>query len=127
MSPETLAGVDLMVARNEQEEALAIAIALREAVERPGEIAALATPDRALARRVGVELGRWGIRVDDSAGRPLDGTPPGVFARLLAEAALMPDAVRLLALLKHPLAGFGMKRCRLAARMLEMAAAENKK
>ena len=26
------------------------------------------TPDRALARRVAAELGRWGIEIDDSAG-----------------------------------------------------------
>ena len=34
-------------------------------------VAALVTPDRGLARRVAVELSRWGIDVDDSAGRPL--------------------------------------------------------
>jgi ATP-dependent helicase/nuclease subunit B len=47
-----MAGVTLMVARNEQEEATAIALALREAVETPGATAALVTPDRTIARRV---------------------------------------------------------------------------
>lgn len=118
-----LAGVGLAVARNEQEEALAIALAFRESVETPGTVAALVTPDRDLARRVAVELGRWGLQVDDSAGAPLDRLPPGIFARLVAEfAASDGDPVALLALLKHPLAAFGVSRpaCRRAARVLEM-------
>lgn len=122
-SDEAFDGVSLLVARNEQEEALAIAVALRESAESQSRVAALVTPDRTLARRVAVELGRWGIRVDDSAGQPLDTTVPGVFARLVAQAALTGDAVHILALLKHPLAAFGMPRfeCRRAARILEIA------
>ena len=121
---EALAGVSLMVARNEQEEALAIALALREAVETADTTAALVTPDRTLARRVAVELGRWGIAVDDSAGAPLDREPTGIFARLLVEAVTSEaDPVVLLSLLKHPLAAFGMDRqmCRRAARKIELA------
>ena len=117
-------GVTLLTARNEQEEATAIALALREAVETPGACAALVTPDRTIARRVAAELGRWGLAIDDSAGRPLDRLGEGIFARLLAEAALSDaDPVLLLALAKHPLAAFGMSRpqCRRAARMLEIA------
>ena len=85
-----------------EEEALAIAIALREAMETPGKTAALVTPDRALARRVLAALGRWNVPVDDSGGDALSDTPSGVFARLVAEAALegLPP-VTLLALLKH--------------------------
>jgi ATP-dependent helicase/nuclease subunit B len=88
-----------------QDEATAIALLLREALETPGATAALVTPDRRLARRVAVELGRWKIAVDDSAGEPLGATAPGAFLRLAAEAFeedLAP--VPLLALLKHPLA-----------------------
>lgn len=120
---EALGDVGLILARNEQEEALSIALAFREAVEKPDTIAALVTPDRNLARRVAVELGRWGLAVDDSAGAPLDRTPPGVFAKLAADVALSDgDPVALLALLKHPLAAFGMSRpaCRRAARTLEI-------
>ena len=57
-----------------------------------------------LARRVTAELDRWGLIPDDSAGRPLALTPPGVLLRLLAAlpgAPLTPEA--LLVLLKHPL------------------------
>jgi ATP-dependent helicase/nuclease subunit B len=91
-------------AANAEEEALAIAIALREVMEDPRRTAALVTPDRALARRVLAALARWGVPVDDSGGDSLADTPPGVFARLVAEVALGGVApVPLLALLKHPL------------------------
>jgi ATP-dependent helicase/nuclease subunit B len=85
-----------------EEEALAIAIALREAMETPGKTAALVTPDRALARRVLAALSRWNVPVDDSGGDALSDTPPGVFARLVAEAAIegLPPVI-LLAMLKH--------------------------
>jgi len=124
VDPAALAGVSLLVARNEQTEATAIALAMREAVETPGATAALVTPDRTLARRVAVELRRWQLTVDDSAPLRLAEAPHGVFARLLIEAALSDaDPVKLLALAKHPLAAFGMPRaeCRRAARTLELA------
>ena len=89
---------------NAEEETLAIALALRQAMETEGKTAALVTPDRALARRVMAALSRWSVPVDDSGGDALADTPLGVFARLVAEAALDGLApVRLLAMLKHPL------------------------
>jgi ATP-dependent helicase/nuclease subunit B len=97
-------GVELVSAADPAEEAAAIALVLREALEEPRKTAALVTPDRSLARRVASELERWGVTVDDSAGRPLSQTPPGIFLCLLAEAADEAFApVPLLALLKHPL------------------------
>src|SRR5262249_522777 len=60
--------VAVVEAANAGEEALAIAICLREAVETPHKTAALITPDRALARRVLAALERWKIAVDDSGG-----------------------------------------------------------
>jgi ATP-dependent helicase/nuclease subunit B len=95
-------------AANADEEALAIAVALREALEDPYKTAALATPDRALARRVIAALARWDVTVDDSGGDSLGETPAGRFARLIAEATLggLPP-VTLLALLKHPLFRLG--------------------
>ncbi|CAN5381975.1 double-strand break repair protein AddB [soil metagenome] len=93
------------------EEAQAIALALREALEEPGRTAALVTPDRALARRVSAHLARWGIEIDDSAGRPLSGEPSGTLLAILAEAAAQRFApLPLLALLKHPLVRFGDER-----------------
>ena len=94
----------MIEAANAEEEALAIAIALREAVETPDKTAALVTPDRGLAHRVLAALARWNVPVDDSRGEVLPETQAGVFARLVAEAALGGlTPVTLLALLKHPL------------------------
>ncbi len=90
-------------AANPEEEALAIAVALREAVH-DGRTAALVTPDRALGRRVHAALARWNIVAEDSGGDALADTPAGIFARLAADAALGGlEPVTLLALLKHPL------------------------
>lgn len=122
---EAFAGVSIIAARSEPEEALAIAIALRETLESPGATAALVTPDRNLARRVAAELTRWGLMVDDSAGVPLSQTPPAIFARLIAEVALGGfDPVTLVALMQHPLAAFGLGRAdaRRRARTLEIGA-----
>ena len=88
-------------------EALAIAVAMREA-RHLGKSAALVTPDRALARRVMAALTRWNLAFNDSGGDALMDTPSGIFARLAAEAAaggLEPPT--LLALLKHPLFRLG--------------------
>ncbi|HWG06081.1 MAG TPA: double-strand break repair protein AddB, partial [Beijerinckiaceae bacterium] len=63
-----LEGISLIEADDERDEALALAIALREVLERPGATAALVTPDRQMARRVRAELARWDIDVDDSGG-----------------------------------------------------------
>lgn len=107
---EAFAAVSLVEAANEREEAMAIAIALRLALEEGEESqAALITPDRKLARRVTAELARFGIEADDSAGTPLLSTAQGSLARLVLEATLRPgDPVALVALLKHPLARFGL-------------------
>src|SRR5258708_30126082 len=106
-----LSGVSLVEADDPAEEALCIALILREALETKGATAALVTPDRTLARRVASELKRWDIEVDDSAGQPLSHTPPGAFLCLLAEAAEQEFApVPLLALLKHPLRTLGQER-----------------
>ena len=111
--------------RDAQEEAEAIAMILRQAVETPGRTAALVTPDRELAGRVSAALPRHGIIADDSAGETLSETPPAVFLRLLARAMTEDLApVPLLALLKHPLAAAGLTQaaCRQGARLLEIAA-----
>jgi ATP-dependent helicase/nuclease subunit B len=102
-----LAGISVIEAANAEDEALAIAVALREA-EHERKSAALITPDRGLARRVLAALERWNVPVDDSAGDPLADAPAGLFARLVAEAAIGGLApVTLLAMLKHPLCRLG--------------------
>ncbi|MCW2390614.1 double-strand break repair protein AddB [Sphingobium sp. B11D3A] len=107
----SLKDVRAIEAANPAEEAQAIAIALREAVETEGCTAALVTPDRALATRVSAHLRRWGIEADDSAGRPLSQLPPGTLLLALVQAGAEQFApVPLLALLKHPLVMAGDER-----------------
>jgi ATP-dependent helicase/nuclease subunit B len=119
-----LTGVRALELADPAEEAQAIALALREALETPGRTAALVTPDRALARRVSAHLARWGIAADDSAGRPLSQTPPGTLLLALAAAGAARFApVPLLALLKHPLVMAGERRAAWldGARSLDLA------
>ena len=116
-----LENIALSVAADPAQEALAIALALREALERPGHRAALVTPDRNLARRVAAEMTRWGITIDDSAGRPLAHAAAGSFLCLLAEAVDAQFApVPLLALLKHPFARHGEDHANFRARAREL-------
>jgi ATP-dependent helicase/nuclease subunit B len=114
VSGGALNGLQRIDAPGPREEALAIAVAMRETLETPGRTAALITPDRMLARRVAAELARYGITIDDSAGQPLIQTVPAVFLRLLAAAVAENfSAVPLLALLKHPFCRLGMERAEL--------------
>jgi ATP-dependent helicase/nuclease subunit B len=116
-----VATMTVIEAANAEEEALAIAIALREAVQ-DGKTAALVTPDRTLGRRVAAALMRWNIAVEDTGGDPLAETPAGIFARLAAQAAVGGlEPVTLLALLKHPLLRLGKSDQRHATDILERA------
>ncbi len=97
----------MIEAANPEMEALAIAVAMREA-RHLNKSAALVTPDRALARRVMAALGRWNLLFDDSGGDALTDISAGIFARLAAEAvANQLEPPTLLALLKHPLCRLG--------------------
>ncbi len=106
-----LSGVRLMTARHPEEEAQAIAVLVREALEVPEKRVALITPDRGLAGRVVALLSRWNIEADDSAGRPLPQTAAGRLFLLLAEVLAEHAApVPLVALLGHPLVRSGERR-----------------
>ena len=95
--------ISVIEANSPRQEAMAIALLLRQAAE-DGRTAALITPDRTLARRVTAVLDRWHMRPDDSAGRPLALSAPGRFMREVAGlfgAAVTAEA--LVTLLKHPI------------------------
>ncbi len=103
----TTRDMTLIEAASPREEALAIALILRQAVE-SGTPAALITPDRGLTRRVAAALDLWRIAPDDSAGQPLALSAPGRLLRHIAfEFGRTMTADGLLTLLKHPLAGSG--------------------
>lgn len=122
---EAVAGLTLIEAPSAQDEAETIALILREAAETPGQTAALVSPDRLLARRVAIRLESWGIRVDDSAGRPFAKTVPGTVLDLAIDAIAQDFApAPVIALLKHPLVRLGLDpfAVRRAARAIELAA-----
>jgi ATP-dependent helicase/nuclease subunit B len=107
---DALSDITLIEAPTPRDEALAIALRLREAAV-AGETAALVTPDRALARRVTAALDRWRIKPDDSAGLRLHLTAPGRLMRQVVALLYMPiTAEALIALLKHPLTHSGADR-----------------
>ena len=122
-----LQDVTLMEAATPRQEALSIALILREAAE-SGVPAALISPDRVLSRQVAAALDRWGIRPDDSAGVPLNQSAPGRFLRHVVRMfgqRITSDA--LLTVLKHPLTASAMERGQhlLLARDLELDLREN--
>ncbi|WP_297323124.1 double-strand break repair protein AddB [uncultured Bartonella sp.] len=108
---DIFANVCLVEAANDREEALAIAVALRQAIETPEKTAALVTGDRNLARRVVAELKRFGIEANDSGGVPLTEVLPATLLRLILQSLFQPgDPIAFLSLLKHPLTYLGNER-----------------
>ncbi len=105
---EGAGGLTVLEAKNEDEEALVIALLLREALETPARTAALVTPDAGLARRVAVKLARWDIVAQTTVGAPLADSPHGVLLGLLADLFVDDaDPIALLALARHPLVRLG--------------------
>lgn len=99
-----LSGVRVMQSATPEEEAQAVALLVREALEQPGKRVAVVTPDRALARRITHHLRRWEIAADDTAGRPLSQTAAGRLLLLVAQVQGERAApAALTALLMHPL------------------------
>ncbi|MEO8241643.1 MAG: double-strand break repair protein AddB [bacterium] len=126
LGPAT-AGLTLVEASHPRQEAVTVALILRDAVVR-GQRAALITSDRGLTRRVAAALARWGIAADDSAGSPLALSAPGRLLRHVAVAFCGPlTGDHLLTLLKHPLAATGGDRPQhlLFTRRLEMELRRN--
>ena len=117
-------GVELVETRSIPEQAVTAALILRECLETPGRSACLVTPDRQLARRVKVELQRWNITINDSAGEPLIRFGGASLLNLLLEALLQDFAAEpLAALLRHELAIFGLSQeeARHHASLIELA------
>ncbi|MAI91640.1 double-strand break repair protein AddB [Ponticaulis sp.] len=103
-----LDGLSLIEADTEAEEADAIALLMREALETPNKTAALISPDSGLARRVSALLQRWDIHVAPSAGWPLLQTRAGRFFIAALNWSLdSGDPLALARLLKHELMVFG--------------------
>lgn len=98
----------LIEADDDDEEALTIAVIMRETLEMPSKTATLVTPDPALARRVKTRLHRWGVRLDSSAGEPLEETPIGAFlAHILRLCGDGCNPLYLSGLMANPFASLG--------------------
>ena len=108
-------GLSVLQAADEREEALSVAILMRETLEDPAANVAFVTADRALARRVATELSRWGIEAADSAGESLAERPVGTFLKLFIRAATRRDGASILAMLRHPFARLGFDGASLSA------------
>ena len=118
----SLAGLNLLEAPGRREEAGMIALLLRDLLQTPGKRGALVTSDKELANWVCGEMRRWGIEIYNSAGNTLLESEEMRFACLFGEMvanALSPSS--LLAVLKHPLAQFGMNadKLRVCVSLLE--------
>ena len=108
MTQAGLEGLSLIEAETEAEEADAISLLIREALEDDkARTVALVTPDAGLSRRVSALMKQWGVEVLASAGQPLLRTRAGQFLLRVLDFVLDPgDPVALAALLKHDLAVF---------------------
>ncbi len=112
---KALAGVSIIQARNEDEEARAMALAARAALEQCQSVG-IVTPDRNLARRIAAELRRFDIVVDDAAGTPLFHASAGRLARQVLNLATgLCAPVDVLALLRNRAASLGLERGAVAA------------
>lgn len=117
-------GLHVVEAASQEEEAEAIALMLREAVETPDLTAALVTPDAQLARRVSVRLRAWNLSVPVSSGLPFVQTPSGAFLDLVINAAAHGFAPKPVTdLMKHPMfrAGLPESVVHAGVRVLEIA------
>ncbi len=91
--------------KTSQDEALVVALAMREVLETPKKTAVLVTPDKNLSKRVQTQLKRWGIACDNSAGEPLAKTKLGIWILLGADMLQKEiSAVNFLSLFKHSFA-----------------------
>lgn len=107
-------GLEVIRARNEDEEARAVALAARQALDE-GQTVGIVTPDRNLARRIAAELKRFAITVDDAAGAPLFQSAAGRLLRqILALAVNGCTPVDLMSLLRNRATLFGLERLEIA-------------
>lgn len=113
---EAVGGISILAAEDETNEALAVALMVREALETPERRVLVVTPDRGLARRISSALRRWGVDADDSAGREAYRSTAGAYLERAAALVADPsDPVAFLSFCRHPLARFSLPADRVGA------------
>lgn len=106
--PTATASMTLIEAETIQDEAMAIAIRLREVLKTSDRTAAVVTTDYSLSRHIQMIMARWNVIVDDAAGRPLSLTPPGILSELILNITTKSfDLSTVFSLLQHPLCLLG--------------------
>jgi ATP-dependent helicase/nuclease subunit B len=88
-----LKGLSLIEADDQLSEARVCALMMREVLDTPGKTGVLVSPDRDLARRVSVEMARFGVRLDDSGGQALTETRSAALLSRTLDVALDPGSV----------------------------------
>ena len=106
-------GLALIEAETTQEEAAAIALILREALETKGQTAALVTPDENLIGRVRHALTFWGL------ANPVEDTNPDALALRIAATATSRKPEDLVALLRSA-QGDGAASIRRSAELIDL-------
>lgn len=103
-----LDGIHFVETADVFEEALAVALIMRDVLRTPKKTAALVTPDRNFARAVASALKKFGVDIDDSAGLPLHLSPIGIYLRQILDV-LENDfsETSVAALLKNPFVRLG--------------------
>lgn len=101
LAARALQNVSMVFAENEREEAKAIASILAHCAHE-GLKTALVTPNRHLVRQVTNFLDDHSIDYNDSAGRPMQLTPIGIFFTLLLDSAENIKKSTISALMAHP-------------------------
>ncbi len=108
---EATSPLKLIECKTSQEEAEVIALIIRQTIETPDKTVAMVAPDRDLARRVTNCLKRWGIMVDDTAGRRLNQTEKGAWILSVIDMIARDfAAVPFLNAVKHPLFRLGLSK-----------------
>lgn len=87
-----LAGLSLIETPDQINEARTCALLLREVLDKPDQTAILVTPDRNLARRISVEMARFGVKLDDSGGQALPETRAAALLSRILDLALDPGS-----------------------------------
>lgn len=99
--PKALENLKLIECKTLSEEALTIAVILREVLEHPTKAALVLTADKDLEDRILLELERWGISFGSSHNLRVD--PSGSLISLIGEISKDQfDPISILAFLKHP-------------------------
>jgi len=100
----------LIEAANLEEEATAIALALREVLEHADKTAMVVSNNRALAARVRAKMRIWDVEINDAAGENYAALPTSRFLLELAEMLRAKQApVELLSFFKHPFIAVELK------------------